>query len=66
MQNAAVAVTPLARQMIMFFTLGIDLSIEQYALIDQPLHVMARVASDKLDGFFVAQAGSGNQSVINV
>lgn len=56
----------LVRQMIMFFTLGIDLSIEQHALIDQLLHAMARIASDKLDDFFVAQADSGNQSVINV
>ena len=64
-QDAAMAVAAFAREVIMRLALRVDLG-EQHALIDQPLHAVARVAGDEFDGLFVAQAGAGNQSVINV
>ncbi|MOA32577.1 hypothetical protein D3C78_1538100 [compost metagenome] len=66
MQDTAVAVPPLPRQVVMLFALSVELGVEQYPLIDQPLHAVARIAGDKLNGVFVTQAGSGNQSVIYV
>ena len=65
-QDAAMAVAAFAREVIMRLALRVDLGVEQHALIDQPLHAVARVAGDEFDGLFVAQAGAGNQSVINV
>ncbi|OQV66152.1 hypothetical protein AK51_11735 [Serratia nematodiphila DZ0503SBS1] len=65
-QDAAMAVAAFAREVIMLLALRVDLGVKQHALIDQPLHAVARVAGDEFDGLFVAQTGAGNQSVINV
>ncbi|MNT38531.1 hypothetical protein D3C72_1747280 [compost metagenome] len=60
MQDTAVAVPPLPRQVVMLFALSVDFGVEQDPLVNQPLHAVAGIASDKLNGVSVTQAGSGN------
>ena len=65
-QNASMAVSAFARQMITLFSVCLHLSIKQHALIDKPLHAVFSVAGDKRYGLTVANSGAGNQRVINV
>ena len=44
------AVAAFAREVIMRLALRVDFGVEQHALIDQPLHAVARVAGDEFDG----------------
>ena len=44
----------------MLFALSVDFGVEQDPLVNQPLHAVAGIASDKLNGVSVTQAGSGN------
>ncbi len=64
MQNAAVAVAAFTREVVALFAVRLHFGIKQHALIDKPLHAVAGVAGDKLDGAAIAQASACNQRVL--
>ena len=65
-QNTAMAVPAFTGQMIALFTIRLNLSIKQHALVDKPLHAVAGIAGDKLCGMLIHDPGTGNQSVFYV
>ncbi|SAE83637.1 Uncharacterised protein [Enterobacter cloacae] len=65
-EDAAVAVAAFASQVVALFTVGLNLRIKQYALVDKPLNAMTGVAGDKLRGVRIHDPGPGNQRIFNV
>nr|VUD34569.1 Uncharacterised protein [Raoultella sp. NCTC 9187] len=60
------AVAAFTRQVIALLAVGLDLGVEQHALIDKPLHAGFGVARHEGDGVTIAQARSGDQRILHV
>ena len=66
MQDPPMTMAAFAGQVVALFTVGLDLGIKQYPLIDKPLHAGFGVAGDEGDGMTVTKSGPGDERIFDV